>query len=227
MLGAMAGLFLLSGGVAQAQEGVNLDEVVLPRKTEIFIELQRGINSRTAQPGDRFSAVVEVPVTVDDSIVIPVGSYVLGHVVRKAPAGRVKGKAQLLLAFDTVILPDGVTRKMVAVLDSAEGYSTDSSREDGQLEAPGSQGEEVLIGAARGAATGVITGATVGIFRGQTLRGAGIGAAVGAAGGALLGLLEKGEEVELPRGSSLTIQLEESVGFVRPEPPPTGVRLTP
>jgi hypothetical protein len=224
MTGMIVTLLLMGTAVNQ---DVNLDEVVIPRKTEIFIELQRGINSRTTQPGDRFSAVVQVPVTLDDRIVIPVGSHVLGHVVRKATAGHVKGRAQLLLAFDTVILPGGLTRRMVAVLDSAEGYSTDQSREDGRIEAPGNQGGEVLIGAARGAATGVVTGATVGIFRGRTMRGAGIGAAVGAAGGALLGLLERGEEVELPRGSSLTIQLEEPVRFVPPTRPPSGERLTP
>ncbi len=205
--------------LGQAAEKPDLDTVVLPRKTDLHIELKKGINSRTARHGDKFSALVEVPVTVNDSIVIPVGSYVLGHVVRSKRSGHVKGKAELLLGFDTLILPDGTTRQIVAVVDSAENYPTQDELEEGTLQAPGSQGAEVGIGAISGAATGAITGATVGVFRGETLKGAGIGAAVGAAGGAIISLLKKGEEVELPKGSSLTIQLQDSVRFVKPPEP--------
>ncbi len=217
------GLLLLwmtvPGLAAQAAEKVDLDTVIIPRKTDLYLELKKGINSRTARQGDKFSALVEVPVTVNDSIVIPVGSYVLGHVVRSKGSGYVKGKAELLLGFDTVILPDGTTRQIRAVVDSAENYTTRDEREEGTLEASGSQAQEAGIGAVSGAATGAITGATIGVFRGETLKGAGIGAAVGAAGGAIISLLKKGEEVELPKGSSLTIQLQDSIRFVKPPAP--------
>jgi hypothetical protein len=217
------GLLLLwmtvPGLAAQAAEKVDLDTVIIPRKTDLYLELKKGINSRTARQGDKFSALVEVPVTVNDSIVIPVGSYVLGHVVRSKGSGYVKGKAELLLGFDTVILPDGTTRQIRAVVDSAENYTTQDEREEGTLQASGSQAQEVGIGAVSGAATGAITGATIGVFRGETLKGAGIGAAVGAAGGAVISLLKKGEEVELPKGSSLTIQLQDAIRFVKPPAP--------
>ena len=203
----------------------DLDNIVIPRKTEIFITLQRSLNSKAVSPGDKFPATVEVPVTLDDKIILPVGSYVIGHVMDTATAGYFKGKAHLLLGFDTVILPSGVTRKLEAVLDSAEGYASDPAQEDGQIQAPGSQKEEVAAGAAKGAVTGMITGATVGLFRGGIPHGVGVGSLVGAAGGALLALLKKGEEVELPKGSTLTIQLQEGVRFVKPEPAPEGKRL--
>ena len=83
----------------------DLDGIVVPNKTEIFIALQRSLNSATATTGDKFSATVQVPVTHQDKIIIPVGSFVIGHVVYKKDPGRVKGKAELQLAFDTVILP--------------------------------------------------------------------------------------------------------------------------
>lgn len=215
---------LLSGASPGAQ---SLDDVILPSRTEVFIQLQRSINSKTASPGDKFSALVEVPVTHEDKILIPVGSFVIGHVVERAGAGRLKGKAELLLAFDTVILPDGTTRKMRAAVQAAEGYRTDAADEEGRIGASGSQVGEVLGAAAETAVTGAITGASIGVFRGQTLRGAGIGAAIGAAGGGLLGLLQRGEDVELPRGSSLTIQLQDPVVFVKPIPPTEGRRLEP
>jgi hypothetical protein len=108
--------FLLLGALAvPVSAEPNIDEVVLPAKTEIFIELLRGLNSKTAREGDKFSATVQVPVTLDDQIVIPAGSYVIGHVVYRRGAGYIRGRAELQLAFDTIILARGVTRNMQAV----------------------------------------------------------------------------------------------------------------
>ena len=218
---------LFAGSNAFAAGTSPLDGVVIPRKTDLFIELMRSINSKTAQVGDKFSATVQVPVTLNDTIIIPVGSYVIGHVEDRKAAGYVKGKAQMLLGFDTVILPDGTTRQIRAVVQSADKYSSDPADETGRVEAPGNQGKEVAVGAAKGAATGAITGATIGIFNGRTMRGAGIGSLMGAAGGALIGLLDKGEEVELPKGAGLTIQLQDDIEFVKPEPVNRGQTLKP
>jgi hypothetical protein len=204
-----------------------IDEIILPRKTDIFISLQKGINSKTARSGDKFSAVIEVPVTHQDEIVIPVGSYIIGHVVTAESAGYIRGKGQLQLGFDTVILPKGTTRQIKAVVQSAENYVVDDASETGKMQGSGEQSEEVLVGVAKGGVTGLITGATVGAFTKGIAQGAAVGGAIGAAGGALLALLDKGEEVELPKGSSLTIQLQDAVQFTKPEPRTRGTRLNP
>jgi hypothetical protein len=223
------GLFLLLlyslSGWATANDP--LQGVVVPNKTDLFITLQRTLNSKTVTTGDKFSAQVDVPVTVDDQIVLPVGSYVIGHVLWKKDAGRLKGKAQLMLAFDTVILPNGTTRKMRAAVSSADGYKTNPEDEEGGLKAEGSQGAEVAASAGKWAVPGAITGVTGGIINGTTLKGAGVGAAVGAAGGALLELFKRGEAIELPKGSTLTIQLQEDLIFVKPEKTEASTRLKP
>ncbi len=121
------------------------------------------------------------------------------------------------LLFDTVILPTGTTRNIQAVLQSAENQKTNDQLEDGTLEGGGSQGAETTGRAAGGAATGGVIG---GISRGWG--GAGVGAAAGAATGALIGLLKKGKHVELRRGSSITIQLESDIEFVKPTPKKAG-----
>jgi len=210
----------LGTGVAQS-----LDGVILPAKTDIFVRLQRSLNSKTVSPGDKFATLVEVPVAVDDRIVIPVGSYMLGHVSSKETAGYIEGKANLVLVFDTVILRNGVTRQLRAHVQSAEGYESNPESEEGELVAGGNQGEEVAVGAATGAVIGLITAGTAQVFGRGGPRAFELGPGIGAAGGALLGLLKKGEEVELPRGSSLTIQLQEEVEFVKPQPRSRGQRL--
>jgi type IV secretion system protein VirB10 len=198
----------------------NLDGLVLPAKTEIFIRLQRTLNSKTVSPGDKFSAQVEVPVTHNDRIVIPVGSYLLGHVASKETAGYLEGKASMVLVFDTVIFRNGITRQLKAHVQSAEGYETNPESEEGELRADGNQGEEIAVGAATGAVIGLITAGTARVFGRGSPRAFEIGPGIGAAGGALLAALKKGEEVELRRGSSLTIQLQDEVMFVKPQTNP-------
>ncbi len=184
---------------------------MIPRKTEIFVRIQRSLNTKTARTGDRFHGQVEVPVTVEDRIIIPKGSFIIGHVDVSQSAGRVKGKSQMRLLFDTVILPSGTTREIQARLSSAEGQKLDPTREDGTMQGQGSQGADAAGTATKGAIPGAGIGAIAGGWK-----GASIGAAAGAAAGAVVGLLKKGKHVELPRGSSITIQLEDDIQFVKP-----------
>lgn len=212
-------LFVLGASVAFGQ---SLDSVFIPRKTEIFITLGRSINTKTATAGDKFYGVVDVPVTVDDEIVIPIGSHIIGHIGASQKPGYLRGKAQLALRFDTIILPDGTTRQIEAVAQSVEGYETGTS-EDGTIQASGGQGAETL-GSATG---GAVTGGVIGAIAGRDWKGVGVGSAVGAAGGAILGVFKKGEEVALPKGTSVTVQFYDRVRFVKPAPPNPGKRLEP
>ena len=203
--------------------GQSIDEVMIPGKTEIFITLERTINTKTASSGDKFYGRVAVPVTHNDRIVIPAGTYIIGHVDTTKKPGYVKGKAQIELKFDTVILPDGTTRQIEAVVQSAEGYENAQTGEEGKIEASGSQGKET----AGSAAGGAVTGAVLGGVATRSWKGMGVGTAVGAAGGAILGVFKKGEDVVLQKGTSITVQLNENIRFVKPQPPNPGTRLKP
>ena len=191
-----------------------LDDVVIPRKTEIFLTLQQSISTKAAGPGHKFFGKLVVPVTANDQIVIPVGSYVIGHVLAANEPGYLKGGAELILAFDSIILPDGTTRQIEAVVQSAEGLKTDHADEQGTLQAPGNQGEETVSGATRGA----VLGGVIGAASGRNLKGLGVGAAIGSAAGALIGLFKKGDDVELKKGTTVTIQLKSDIRFVRGMP---------
>ena len=201
---------------------VDVDKVVIPAKTEIFMTLQRSLNTKTASTGDRFYGEVSVPVTINDEIVIPVGTTVIGHVESLRRPGHLKGKGQIDLKFDSMIFPDGVTRDMRAIVQSTENYSTERvAKSEGTVVAGSSQGGETAEAAAKGG----VTGATVGAIAGRSLKGAGVGGMVGAAGGAVLGVFKRGKDVEFRRGDSITIQLTDSVRLVKAEPPAQGEKL--
>ncbi|MBI4455483.1 MAG: hypothetical protein HY644_06250 [Acidobacteria bacterium] len=194
--------------------GQDLDSVVIPAKTEIFVTLQRTLSTRTASLGDRFYGTVSVPVTLNDKIIIPVGSWILGHVDWSKKPGRLKGKAEIELKFDNVVLPDGRTREIRAAVQSAENYSTSQiSKSEGAVVAEGGQGKETAEGAAKGA----VTGAVVGAVAGRSLKGAGVGGLAGAAAGVVVGIFKRGKDVELRKGDTVTIQLTEAVRFVKPQ----------
>jgi len=197
--------------------------VVIPKKTEMFVVLERALDSKTATPGDRFQARISVPVTVNDQIVIPVRSYILGQVESVKKPGYFKGKAKLRLSFDTVIFPGGKTRQLAAVTRSAEGHSTGQGSDEGQIIAAGSQGDQTVGGATAGA----VAGGAIGAIAGKSVSGFGVGAAVGAATGALVGLSMKGKHVRLPRGAAVTIQLDDDATLIEPQRQPGGKKMRP
>ncbi|RPJ55980.1 MAG: hypothetical protein EHM23_24765 [Acidobacteria bacterium] len=216
-------LFLAFSGFCLGQ---TIDEIVIPRKTEMFVTLERAIHTRTAVPGDSFFGRVAVPLTQNDKIVIPAGSYVQGLVETAKKAGRIKGTGELTLRFNLIILPDGTTREFQAMASSAEGYETKSGGEEGKVKAQSTQGSDVGKGVIYGAPTGASIGAAAGIggdgrredvlsgVRTGTLVGAGAGAGVGA----LVGLLLRNNEANLVKGTVITVVLDRDVRFNKPAP---------
>ncbi len=62
--------------------------------------------------GDRGSIWKTVfPIVLNSHIVIPAGSYVTGTVTGIRKPGRVKGRAEMYVRFDSLTLPNGVTRE--------------------------------------------------------------------------------------------------------------------
>jgi type IV secretion system protein VirB10 len=203
-----------------------IDEVVIPRKTEMFINLERALNTRTATPGDSIFGVVAVPLTQNDKIIIPVGSFVKGQVETSKKPGRIKGTGELTLRFNLLILPDGTTREFQAMASSAEGYETKGGSEEGKIKAQSDQASDVGKGAIYGAPVGAAIGATAGVgaYNDRTRdlsgirTGALVGAGAGAGIGALVGLLFRNEQVDLTKGTVITVVLDKDVRFVKPAP---------
>src|SRR5436190_16405556 len=93
----------------QVPEGVKPKILVVDKGTVIPIQLTTKISTKNIKEGDRVYARTFVPITVGNTVVIPVGTNVQGRIRDAQRPGRVKGKASLTLNFERMILPNGVS----------------------------------------------------------------------------------------------------------------------
>lgn len=168
-------------------------------------------SSKTAQEGDRVYLETAQPVQRFGRIVMPVGSQVAATVTFVKPTGRVKGRGELVLRFESVTLPNGVTRDFRASVSNAEPTAGDVDGE-GKIRAGTEKGPDAAkVGTTT--ATGAVIGASVGAAAGNPALGAGIGAAAGAVGGLARVLGSKGPEVVIRRGDIVEMSLDRDLLF--------------
>ncbi len=175
--------------------------LVVPEGTVIPIVLTSEISTRNAKEGDGVYGRTVFPITVDNQIVIPVNSYVRGRIVGSERAGRISGKAELTINFQTIVLPSGLTLSIFGSLGGIGG-TTGERRGEATVEADSGTGADA---ATIGTNAGI--GAGVGAIGGGA-RGIGIGAGVGAAAGVAQVLLGRGEDVVLRPGTMIEIVLD-------------------
>ena len=72
------------------------------KDTHIGVILESGISTATAKPGDSVYFRTSFPITINNKVVIPVGSYLRGEVADSKRPGRVKGKGELRLPSEHV-----------------------------------------------------------------------------------------------------------------------------
>ena len=87
-----------------------------PADTTIPMILENTINTKSAYVGQAIYCESIYPITVGNHIIIPKGSSIRGTVTEVIRPGRVKGRAQIGLRFDELILPNGTTRHLRATL---------------------------------------------------------------------------------------------------------------
>ena len=116
---------------------------VVPSHTLIPLTLKDAINSRTAFVGQAIYCETIYPITVGNRIVIPVGSYVKGAVTEVIKPGRIKGKAQIGVRFESITLPNGTNRPLRATLASYSGSGEENfKREEGRIEGKSTKGKD-------------------------------------------------------------------------------------
>jgi hypothetical protein len=161
-------------------------ELMLPRGTQVHVRLDEAVSSRTARVEDRVDARVELPVRDGSGrVVIPAGSRVWGTVADVDRAQRPARGGEIALRFDSV----EVGSQRLDMRSRLVSVDHDVDR--------GKTAKRAGIGAALGGLLG-------GILEGKT--GALVGIVVGGAGGVVS---SKGDDVELPAGTVVTVELDE------------------
>ena len=176
---------------ADQPEPESAPAVTVPAGAHLTVELLGSLSSATTRTGDTFRVQVAKDVEVDGEIAIPAGSEVQG-VIGEASGARRGVPARLELRFTDLVLPTGETLPIHAVLQQI-----------GEQTSPGRKAAAVGGGAAAGAVLGRA-------LSGSGSRGAGtvIGALVGALAGAALSSHSTPEQIEIPAGTLMVLQLD-------------------
>ena len=162
--------------------------VDLPNGTEIKVRLEEPLSSKTSRVEERVVATVAETVTRNGRTAIPAGTEVRGTVSSVQAAQRPSKGGRLEVEFDQMTM-DGQRVGMDARVVKVEESGIDKKK------------------AGLGAVIGGVLGA---VLDGKS--GAVIGAIVGG-GGAVVA--SSGDDVELPAGTVLTVQLERPMTLAR------------
>jgi type IV secretion system protein VirB10 len=179
------------------------EKIRIPAGTHVAVVLENGISTASAKAGDSVYFHTSFPITQNDHIIIPVGSYLRGELIESKRPGRVKGRGEFRMRLDTLIFPNGYTVDLNAIPRSADGSGgKETTDSEGKITGPGGKGQDVKT-----VAETTATGAGIGAIA-DGPKGLGIGAGVGAVAGLGAILLTRGPDAHLPRGSSLDVVLE-------------------
>lgn len=193
------------------------DDFLVPAGTKVPLSMINSISTKTAAEGERIYLETVFPILANGRIVIPPGSYVEGTVTEVKRPGRVHGRGELYVRFDSLTLPNGVTRDFRARIGSLDGTAPDSlDKAEGKVKSDGNKsGDAKTIGEAAGAGAGI--GGLAGAAAGHSGMGAGIGAAAGAAAGLVGVLLTRGPEAILAKGTTMEMVLDRQLMFTLAE----------
>ncbi len=149
---------------SQAAQTEAPPKLIIPAGTRITVRLQERLSSASAVPGDRFEAVIDEPVVIDDQVVVPVGALVQGHVIVARHSGRLHHPGQLGLTLDRVTVD-----QQIIPLDTSHVVARGGShkkRNWGWI--GGGTGGGAVVGALAAGGKGALIGSGIGAVAGTT-----------------------------------------------------------
>lgn len=151
----------------------------VPAGSKLLVRLDETLDSARTPAGQSFTATLEADlVGAEGTTVVPMGSTVLGKIVEAQASGRVVGKAELEIAFTEV----RVNGRLLPI----------------QSQGVQAVGENTARKSARQVAAGALIGGAIG-----GKKGAGRGAMAGGA----VALMTRGNQIQIPAGTLLELQL--------------------
>jgi hypothetical protein len=161
-------------------------ELTIHAGTTLSATLTTPLASDTSKVEDTVRATLRSAVSIDGVELVPTGATITGHVTKALQAAKVKGRALIAFRFNAVDLPSG-----------PEHMSTETITREAES-TKGKDATKIGIGAGAGAIIGGIVGGG---------SGAATGAAIGGGAGTATVLATRGDEVNLPAGTPVTVKL--------------------
>ena len=177
--------------------------LVIPRNTILALELLTPLSTDASQRGDRLQARVFEPAQY-------AGYIVEGRVAQVRRPGKVKGVAELQLAFDQIRSSDNRTATLHAELIEISPIGPEESEIDSEGGVKGrdsTKDDAAKVGAASG------IGAIIGAIAGGG-KGAAIGAIIGGGAGTAGVMTQRGKDIRLERGQHMKIRTSTDTGVL-------------
>jgi len=190
-------------------------EFNIPAGTKVPLALKHAISTKTTHEGDAVYAETTFPIVANGRVVIPAGTYVQGRISHIQRAGHIKGRAEVLMHFTTLIYPSGYTVMLPGSVENAPGVDKTSVKDqEGTIRGDSQTGEKAGT-VASVAGTGAVVG---GLSRGG--KGALVGAGIGGAVGTAIALLSRGNDVKLDAGTTMEMVIQREVPLDASRIPP-------
>lgn len=168
---------------------------VVPNGTQLVAALNNELSTQNAQENQRFTMTVRSPSEYD-------GATIEGYVTSVNRGGRITGRSEMTLDFDTIRLRDGRSYRFAGILESVRTPSGEVVKVDNEGAVRESdQTTKTVTRTAIGTAVGAIIGAIAGGGK-----GAAIGAVVGAGAGAGSVYIQGRNDLELTTGTEVTVR---------------------
>jgi type IV secretion system protein VirB10 len=113
-----------SASTAPAPSAATEKTYPVPIGTRLLLSMVNSVSTKHTEAGDRVYLETTFPISVNSRIVIPAGSYVMGTITNTKRPGKVKGKGEFFLRFDSLMLPNGVTRDFRGTLSNLDGRAS-------------------------------------------------------------------------------------------------------
>jgi hypothetical protein len=179
---------------------------VIPNGTQLTARLNSNLSTRASQSGDRFSMTVTSPYQYN-------GAVIDGHIENASSSGRLSGRANVTMVFDSVRMPNGQSYRFAGLVNSVRALNGDTVtvNNEGTI-----RDSNQTTNTATRAGIGAVLGAIIGAVAGGG-EGAAIGATVGAGAGAGSVLIQGRDNIELAQGSefSITAMAPAGSGYIR------------
>lgn len=170
-------------------------ELFLREGQTLVAVLNEDLTTKRAKQGDRFTMTVLQPGEYE-------GAVIEGTVGSINQGGRLTGRSGMALTFDTIRLQTSQTYRLAGFLTSVRTLNGDIVKIDNEGSA---QGDNQITQPVQRAGIGTPVGAIIGAIAGGGTAAA-IGAIVDATGGAGSVYVQGKDDLDLPRGTEITIR---------------------